>query len=553
MLRGEIVVGELVYLAVERHYRDLIEGHKRGLWFDPDAAWHVVHFIERFFVHIKGPLAGKPILLDPWQKFWTAVLYGWKTSEGLRRFKRGYEEVARKNGKSTWKGPQGAYLFMMDQEVGAEVYAVATTREQAMSVFKPAFDNLRRWSRRSRGVKRSFTIHEGTNQEKVAFDSSVFKPLPANAESLDGLNPHAILFDELHAQKSADVWEVMESALGARLQPLLSAITTAGFMLDGVCTELRRYLIEVLKGERIDDAFFGYVYTLDEGDDPFDPAVWPKANPGLGMSKRWDYMHDMARKAAALPSARANFMTKDLNLWVNSAEGWIEVSVWDKGGKKFDPAMLRGRRCYGGLDLSSTQDLTAFALVFPPPDDDPDGEWYVLVWTWCPQEKIDTQEADDRASYKRWAKEGWLTATEGSVTDYRPVKAKILEACRLYDVVEVGFDIWNATHLANELMEHEVPMVAVPQNTGGMYPGAKKFEELVYAKRFRHGGNPVLRWAVSNVSLLFDTNGNFRPDKKKSKGRGRIDPAVAVNMACSRAAVLDDSGSPYEGRGLRTL
>lgn len=264
-------------------------------------------------------------------------------------------------------------------------------------------------------------------------------------------------------------------------------------------------------------------------------------------------MHDMARKAAALPSARANFMTKDLNLWVNSAEGWIEVSVWDKGGKKFDPAMLRGRRCYGGLDLSSTQDLTAFALVFPPPDDDPDGEWYVLVWTWCPQEKIDTQEADDRASYKRWAKEGWLTATEGSVTDYRPVKAKILEACRLYDVVEVGFDIWNATHLANELMEHEVPMVAVPQNTGGMYPGAKKFEELVYAKRFRHGGNPVLRWAVSNVSLLFDTNGNFRPDKKKSKGRGRIDPAVAVNMACSRAAVLDDSGSPYEGRGLRTL
>lgn len=150
----------------------------------------------------------------------------------------------------------------MDREVGAEVYAVATTREQAMSVFKPAFDNIRRWSRRSRGVKRSFTIHEGVNQEKVAFDSSVFKPLPANAESLDGLNPHAILFDELHAQKSADVWEVMESALGARLQPLLSAITTAGFILDGVCTDMRRYLIEVLKGERNDDAFFGYVYTL---------------------------------------------------------------------------------------------------------------------------------------------------------------------------------------------------------------------------------------------------------------------------------------------------
>ncbi len=541
MLRGEIVVGEYVYLAVERHYRDLLEGHKRGLQFETAAGWHVIQFIERFFVHIKGPLAGTPILLDPWQKFWTAVLYGWKTAEGLRRFTRGYEEVARKNGKSTWKGPQGAYLFMMDGEIGAEVYAVATTREQAMSVFKPAFDNFRRWGRRSPGVKRSFRIHEGRNLEQIAFDSAVFKPLPANAESLDGLNPYAILFDELHAQKTPDVWDVMETALGARTQPLLSAITTAGYILDGICVDQRRYLIEVLRGERTDDSYFGYIYTIDVDDDPFDEAVWIKANPGLGRSKRIDYMRSMARKAAFLPSALTNFLTKDLNVWVNSADGWINPHVWDKNGKPFDIQKLAGRRCFGGLDLSATQDLTAFSLVFPPGDDDPDGEWHVLVWTWCPQERIDQQSdtKDERARYSRWVREGWLEATDGVITDYRPVRQRILEAKRMFDVVEIGYDEWNATHLVNELIDDGLLMVKVPQNTHGMYPGARRFEELIYKQVLRHGGNPVLRWATLNVSLLFDTNGNFRPDKKKLKGRGRIDPAVATIIALSRAVAIE--------------
>ncbi|WP_231401578.1 terminase large subunit [Cupriavidus sp. WS] len=534
-------MGEYVYLAVERHYRDLLDGHKRGLHFDPDAGWHVIQFIEKFFFHIKGPLARQPILLDPWQKFWTAVLYGWKTAENLRRFTRGYEEVARKNGKSTWKGPQGAYLFMMDGEVGAEVYAVATTREQAMSVFRPAFDNFRRWARTSPGVKRSFKIHEGTNLEKISFDTSIFKPLPANAESLDGLNPSAILFDELHAQKTPDVWDVMETALGAREQPLLSAITTAGFILDGICTEQRRYLIEVLKGERADDSYFGYIYTLDEGDDPFLERNWYKANPGLGRSKRLDYMRTMARKAAFLPSALANFLTKDLNVWVNSADGWISPQVWDKGAKKFDMSQLAGRRCYGGLDLSATQDLTAFSLVFPPADDDPGGEWHVLVWTWCPQEKVDLQAnaKDERARYDRWDKDGWLEVTEGTITDYAPVKERIRAARRMFDLVEVGFDEWNAAQLVGELMAEGVPLVKVPQNTQGMYPGARRFEELIYGKKLRHGGNPVLRWAVLNISLLYDTNGNFRPDKKKSIGRGRIDPAVATCMALSRAVAIE--------------
>lgn len=527
-----------MYAAVRRHYEDLREGARRGLVFSPAHAWHVIQFIERFFVHIKGPLAGKPILLDPWQKFWTAVLYGWRMkATGLRRFTRSYEEVARKNGKSTWKGPQGAYLFMMDGEVGAEVYAMATTRAQAMTVFKPAFDNIKRWIRRSAGMARSLRLFAGLNQEKIEMDGSVFEPLPSNAENQDGRNPSAVLYDELHAAKSRDVWDVMESAFGARSQPLLSAITTAGFILDGICTEVRGYLISVLEGKRQDDSFFGYVYTLDPGDDPFDERNWVKANPGLGRSKTIEYMRGMARKAAALPGAMVNFLTKDLNVWCNSADGWFQADVWDAGGAKFNPAMLRGRRCFGGLDLASTRDLTSYVLVFPP--EEPGDPWYVLVWTWCPQGKVDAQEHDDAAPYKRWATEGWLSPTPGDVTDYGPVRQVVQQSLQDFDVVDIGFDRWNAQQLCNEMLAAGVPLVEIPQNTGGMYPGSQCLEALVYGKQLRHGGNPVLRYCAMNVALLFDTNGNFRPDKKKSQLKGRIDCVVALVMALSRCVHSD--------------
>lgn len=538
MLRGEILVGRLTYLAVARHYQDLMDGAERGLRFSAGHAWHVITYIERHFEHIRGPLARKPILLDPWQKFWTAVLYGWlRVDTGLRRFRTGYEEVARKNGKSTWKAPQGMYMFMMDGEIGAEVYTIATTREQAMAIFKPALDNIRRWAKRSPGVDRSFKIHDGKNQEQITFGSSVFKPLPANAESLDGLNPHCILVDELHAHRTPEVWEVMESALGARAQPLQSAITTAGFILEGVCMNVRTYLVQILEGLREDDGFFGYVYTLDEGDDPFDERNWPKANPGLGRSKMWEYMRGVARKAAALPSALANFKTKDLNIWCNSADGWLDMGIWDKGKKKFDPLSLRGRRCFGGMDLSATRDLTALSLVFPPDEDAGDLDWHVLVWVFCPRATVVERSKDDAASYSLWERQGFLTVTDGDVTDYEPMRKLIVSLPNVYDLVELAFDKWNATHLVNQLGDAGIPLVEVPQNTGGMHPGSKLLEELVYSRRLRHGGNPVLRWAASNTALLFDSNGNFRPDKKKSNINGRIDPLVATVMALSRASV----------------
>lgn len=535
VLRGEIVVGQLTMLAVERHYRDLQQAGKRGLLFSPSHAWHAINFVQGWFVHIKGPLARTPIMLDGWQLFWTAVFFGWrKQGSLLRRFRTGYEEVARKNGKSTWWGPLGAYLWLMDGEPGAEVYTIATTREQAMSVFKPAYDNIRRLCRRSGKLARSIKVFEGANQEKMVCGESLYKPLPANAESLDGLNPSACLVDELHAHKTREVWDVMESALGARAQPVINAITTAGFILDGICVEIRTYLVKVLRGEITDDSFFGVIYTIDEGDDPYSPQVWAKANPSLGSAKTVSYMEAQAAKAKTLPSARANFLTKDLNVFVGDALSWFDMTVWDKGGKKFDPAVLKGRRCFGGLDLASTRDLTAFVLLFPPPDGDEDGDWYALSWCWVPEAKL-TGDQDAGSDYRTWAKKGWLSVTEGDVTDYGPVRETILQAMQDYEIAEIAFDTWNSTHIANELLERDAPMVKLPQNFGGLSPGAKHIERLVYGKRLRHGANPLLRWCAGNVTLLIDSNENIKPDKKRSQGR--IDPIVALAMASTRAMV----------------
>ncbi|MGI4856747.1 MAG: terminase large subunit [Janthinobacterium lividum] len=524
-----------------RHYEDLVDGAARGIVFSAAHAWHCIDYIQTQFLHIKGSLARTPLILDPWQLFWTANLLGWRNAEtGLRRYRTTYEEVARKNGKSTWKAAIADYLFLMDQEPGPEVYTIATTREQAMSVFRPALDNYRRRIKRSKRLARYVKVFEGKNQEQITIGAGVFKPLPANAESLDGLNPSVCVVDELHAHPSREVWDVMESALGSRSQPLISAITTAGYILDGICTEIRAYLVLILKGKKRDDSFFGYIYTLDADDDKFDDTLWIKANPSLGSAKTMEYMRSVARKAADLPSARANFMTKDLNVWVNSALTWFPPEVWDKGGGPLDPRMLAGCECYGGLDMSSTTDITAFVLLFPP--DETRSFWCLLAWCFVPRAKIEQESASDAAPYRRWEEEGWLTVTEGAVVDYAVVKDRVVDANRTYALRETAFDSWNTMQLASELIDLDVTMVQVPQTTSGMSGGAKLLERIVYGKNLRHGGNPVVAWCAGNVALYIDPNENIKPNKKTSTGR--IDPIVAACMAATRAQLAARETEP---------
>ncbi|KIA79023.1 terminase, partial [Chromobacterium piscinae] len=260
--------------------------------------------------------------------------------------------------------------------------------------------------------------------------------------------------------------------------------------------------------------------------------------------KRIEDMRSQAMMAKVAPSSRHNFLTKHLNVFVGDALSWFDMTVWDKGGKTFDVEALRGRRCFGGLDLASTRDITAFVLLFPPDEGDEDGDWVVLCQAWVPQAKLDSAELDKGSDYKGWARRGCLAVVPGEVADYGVVRAAIEQACRDYDVAEIAYDGWQCFQMANELAEQDIPMVKLSQNFSGLSPGAKHLERLVYSKRLRHGGNPLLRWCAGNVTLLVDTNENMRPDKKRS--RGRIDPIVALCNAASRAVLHIDDEPHFE-------
>lgn len=544
VLRGEITVCELTYRAVWRHYDDLKRGHERGLYFSPPHAAHVIEFFPRYLIHVEGPKGGTPFYLDPWQQFWTALLFGWRNSDGSRRFRIGYIEVARKNGKSTWMAGIGIYATRFDREPGANVHSVATKKEQALEIYSPAALMVKK----SPALSKVFKVFDSNKRIESLDGSCVFSPLSSDEDTMDGLNPSMSLIDELHAHKSRGVWDVIRSARGARRHALMLAITTAGFILYGICTEQRGYLVSILKGEVEDDAYFGVIYTLDdkEIEDPKGwrkESAWIKANPGLGKSKTLDYMRAEAKSAAEIPAQLNNFKTKELNIWVNQASAWFDIADWDKGSKRFDVEKLRGRECYGALDLASTTDLAAFPLVFPPIPDDP--FWYVLVWCFVPKDNIEIREKRHKVEYRAWVEQGMLIATDGNVTDYEVIRGKVNEVAAIYDIKEIGFDPWNATHLVNQLHDDGRTMVKMGQNFGNLSAPSKRLEELVLSARLRHGGHPVLRWCAGNVMLLKDSNGNYRPDKGKSAEK--IDAVVALIMAIGRAMANTNDDTVQQG------
>lgn len=523
-MKREVIVGRLTRLAVERHYRDLVNGHERGLWFDPARAQYIIDFFPRFLRHIRGARTGEPIVLELWQQFWLAVQFGWRRADGTRRFRQWYEEVGRKNGKSTKLSGIGLHLTAFDGEPGAKVYTAATKLEQAkithgdaelMVDFSPA-------------LKRLFTRYR--NRIFVPGTANEFVPLGADAKTLDGLDPHGSIIDELHAHKSRDLWDVIVSAMGARREPMLTAITTAGFDRHGICYEQRQLLLDVLEGKLQDDSLGGVIYTLDERDDWKNPKHWVKANPNLGVSVRQSYLEEQCRKAVAIIAQQNNFKTKHLNIWCKQENRWIDIDLWDRCKASIDIDALRGRACYGGLDLASTTDLAAFVLVFEPTSDDP--TVYVLPFLFVPQDNIELRAREAGVPYEQWVEQGHLIATAGNVTDYDVIREKMLWARDTFDLREVGFDRWNATHLVNQLLADEIAMVALGQNMGTLSAPTKRLEELLLSKRLGHGGHPVLRWCAENVTVLRDSNGNYRPDKGKSTEK--IDGILALVMALNR-------------------
>lgn len=548
VLRGKVVVGRLTFLAVKRHYKDLKRGAKRGLWFDPARAAYMIDFFPKFLRHIRGELTGKPITLEPWQMFWRAVQFGWRRADGTRRFRQWYEEVARKNGKSTTLSGIGLHLTAFDGEPGAKVYTGATKLEQAKITHGDA-ELMREFSP---GLKRLFENHR--NRLFIKGTANEFLPLGADANTLDGLDPHGAIIDELHAHKTRQLWDVIVSAMGSRREPMLTAITTAGFNQHGICYEQRQLLADILEERMANDSVGGVIYTLDEGDDWTDERLWIKANPNLGVSVRLAYLREQVLLAQQIIGQQVNVLTKNLNIWCQQDDRWLDiVKVWDPCNPPFDVDQLEGRVCYGGLDLSTETDLTAFVLVFEPTLEDP--HVYVVPYFFVPGDNIEHRAKVDRVAYPKWVAEGFIEATPGNVVDYERVRAVINECAERFDIKEIGYDPWNASHLVTQLTSDGRAMVKLGQNLGNLSAPTKRVEGLLLSGLLRHGGHPVLRWNAENVALLRDSNGNYRPHKGKS--RERIDGIAALLNAMNRymgATTEEPEGvnAAYAKGGIRT-
>jgi phage terminase large subunit-like protein len=530
VIEGEEVAGMYERLACERFEADLKREKEDPTWpfrFSEDAASRVCFFIE-CLPHIKGKWAVRRelIRLEDWQVFFLVNLFGWVWRKtGLRRFITGYLEVARKNTKSTLGAAIGLYMLAGDGEPGAEVFSAATTGDQARIVF----DIAAAMTRRQIAFRRSGVV---THQRGIYIpqDERKFEPLNAEGSTLDGLNIHCVIVDELHAHKRRTVYEVLETARGSREQPLLLAITTAGVDMSGICYEKRDYLTKVLKGIYQDDSLFGIIFALDETDDWQDPRTWRKANPNYGVSVKETDMLSAANAARGQGDARNNFKTKRLNMWVAGGEfAWLEMPRWHmcatKGLKR---ERFKHLPCYVGLDLASRRDMTAKAMLFV---DHKAKLFYLFVDYWLPEEAVD--EAYN-ARYREWVDGGFIRMTEGNETNLDEVEESLRQDKRRgFQIKEVAYDSHNATQLASHLRNDGFLMVDTPQRWTHLSEPMKEIEAAIYSRRLAHDDNPVTNWMASNVIVKPDQNRNLFP--RRDRPQNKIDGMLATIMAMGRA------------------
>lgn len=543
VLSGKQVAGELVTLACERQVRDLervaANDPSFPYYFDPKKAQRVIDFAG-FCRHFEGKWAGKPIVLEPWQQFSFWVPFGWmRKSDDTRRIRKVYCEVARKNGKSTVTSVLGNYLLVGDKEPGAQVYSAATTRDQAKIIHSAATKMVQA----SPPLKGHIQVFK--NNLTVSRSNSKFEPLSSDFNTLDGLNVHGGLVDEVHAHPNRGVIDVIETAMGARSQPMLWMITTAGVNVqNSIALEFRNYGVSILKGVLKNENYFVLIYTIDPTDQWDDPAVWIKANPNLGVSVNPVQLEEDCQKAREVPSAANNFKTKHLNIWCAQHSMWMPVEKWRANRQDYGVEDLRGMTCYGGIDLSSIHDITALCLVFPYDD-----YYRTLYYFWVPEENIEARGRRDRVDYPLWAEQGYIHATDGNVIDYGYLRAKLNQLKTLFDIRELAIDRWNATQIVQELQQDGFKMIEFGQGMGSMSAPSKLFENYVLSGKLKHNGSPVMDWMFGNVTVRQDAAGNIRPDKEKSTEK--IDGIVASIMGLDRASLA--MRSAYETERLMIL
>ncbi len=532
VLGGSVPACSFVKQAVQRQLNDLRRWGPEGgdYYFDEKEASRPCWFIENL-THTKGELAGRAIHLEPWQCFLLTTLFGWKAKAGNRRFRSAYVEVGRGNGKSTLLSGIGLFCLCADHEPGAEVYSFATTREQAKIVFGDA----QTMARGNRALQEAYGLEVTAHALYVPATNSTFQAKSAEGSTLDGLNTHLAIIDELHAHKKRDVFDVVETSLGKRRNSLMVSITTAGVDRTGICYEQRTLVTKILSGSLQDESYFGIIYTLDPDDDWKSDEALAKANPNWGVSVRPEVIRALQAKAIATPSAENNFKTKHLDVWCNADVGWMDMKAWDAcADESLDESDFDGEPCWLGLDLASTSDMTAKVKIFQRKIDG-SSHYYLFGDYWLPRTAI---ERGVNSQYQGWEYLGYLHVCEGPVTDFAEIRDSILEDCGRYSVQSVAYDPFQAVQLSKELSDDGVPMVLCKQTVANLSDPMKQFQALVLDHRLHFNGDPVLTWMVSNVVCHVDVKENIYP--RKDAPENKIDGVVAGIMALSRALLNDE-------------
>lgn len=516
----------------------------KGSHYDKTAADFAVAFIQEL-CHTKGTWAGKKFQLLDWQEQIIRDIFGTIKQNGYRQFNTAYIEIPKKNGKSELAAAVALLLLCGDGEQRAEIYGCAADRNQAKIVYDVAADMVRFCPALEKRVK----ILESAKKLIYLPTNSTYQVLSADVANKHGFNTHGVIFDELHTQPNRKLYDVMVQGSGdARMQPLYFLITTAGNNTESICYEVHQKALDIMSRRKIDPTFYPVIYGAGTEEDWTDPKVWKKANPSLGETIGMDKVQAACDSAKQNPGEENSFRQLRLNQWVKQSIRWMPMDKWDACAFPVNPEELEGRICYGGLDLSSTTDLTSFCLVFPPEDESE--PYYILPYFWLPEDTLPLRVNRDHVPYDLWERQGFIQTTEGNVVHYGFIEKFIEKLGEIYNIREIAFDRWGAVQMVQNLEGMGFTVVSMGQGFSSMSPPTKELMKLTLEKKLAHGGHPVLRWNMDNIFIRTDPAGNIKADKAKSTEK--IDGAIACIMALDRAIRCgNESGeSVYDHRGI---
>lgn len=578
VINKELPVCNSTFLSVKRHLDDIEKSKDDNypFYFDDEEAKRPITFIQSL-VHTKGEWANNKIILEPWEQFIIASIFGWRRKENkLRRFKKAYIQVSRKNGKTTFASGIGNYSFFCDKEAGVEIYYIATKKDQA----KIAWSESERQIRKAKALNNEAITYKQTSTIiKKKDTASKSKPLGKDSTTEDGLNPHLVIVDEYHAHPDNELLNVLESGMGARRQPLTFIITTAGFDKTSVCFSEYEYAKQILQGSLNNDEYFCIIYEPDnikdiwifmseykeklnnnqntqEQEELINNIIF-QANPNINISVKDSYLKSRLFEGLDKPVQRTDILTKNLNVWTQASEVWISSDRWIKSyiHQNINISELKGKKACIGLDLATTRDIASYVLCFDSIDN---GPYILLPRFFMPKENIRQRSKEDRVPYELWASQGLITLTNGDIIDFDIIESSILQDSAYFEIIEIAYDPWKAIEIVTHLESEGFKMEQVRQSfaVGGLSEGTSLFEKTIDERKLLHGNNPVLNWMISCCEVKTDGRDNYlpvKPDRRRTYKR--IDGVVASIMALHRVIKnhFEDTKSIYESEGVFSL